>query len=42
MVDFNKGMMKFEGADSPIAIIFSTAVLAAVVGSLVWWALTLA
>ncbi|NJK72056.1 MAG: hypothetical protein HC926_01185 [Synechococcaceae cyanobacterium SM2_3_60] len=42
MVDFNKGMMKFDGADSPVAIVFSTVILASVVSSLVWWALTLA
>lgn len=42
MVDFNRGIMKFKGADSPLAIILSTVVVMGVVGSLIWWALNYA
>ncbi|NJL98745.1 MAG: hypothetical protein HC924_07995 [Synechococcaceae cyanobacterium SM2_3_2] len=42
MVDHNRGMMKFDGADSPVALILSASVVASVVITLVWWALNYA
>ncbi len=39
MVDHNRGMMTFRGADSPLALVLSASVVAAVVISLVWLAL---
>lgn len=40
MANYNRGIMKFRGADSPLAVALSTLVVASVVGSLVWWALS--
>ncbi|MGK7909628.1 MAG: hypothetical protein AB4040_20680 [Synechococcus sp.] len=42
MANFNRGIMKFRGADSPIAILLSTAVVVGIVSVLVWWALNYA
>ena len=42
VADFNRGIMKFRGADSPVAIIISTAVVAGLVGTLIWWAVNYA
>ncbi|NJK61821.1 MAG: hypothetical protein HC921_03235 [Synechococcaceae cyanobacterium SM2_3_1] len=39
MANFNRGIMEFKGADSPLALTLSTLILAAVVGTLLWWAL---
>ena len=39
MADFNRGIMKFDGADSPIAIVISTSIVIGTVIALVWWAL---
>ncbi|MDX2271534.1 MAG: hypothetical protein NW237_06225 [Cyanobacteriota bacterium] len=39
MANFNRGIMRFAGADSPLAIALSTGVVIGVVGSLIWWAL---
>ncbi len=40
MADFNRGIMQFQGADRPVTIAISAAVVLTVVGSLVYWALT--
>ncbi|HEY9846020.1 MAG TPA: hypothetical protein V6D03_07470 [Candidatus Caenarcaniphilales bacterium] len=37
--DFNRGIMKFEGADSPKAITISAILLLGSIGLLIWWAL---
>lgn len=37
--DFNRGIMKFEGADSPAAIAISAVLLLGSIGFLLWWAL---
>lgn len=37
--DFDRGIMKFEGADSPIAIAISAVLLLGAISFLVWWAL---
>ena len=39
MANFNRGIMKFNGADSPIAIFFSTGVVIGTIALLIWWAL---
>lgn len=39
MSDLNRGIMKFKGADSPIAIAISAIVIAGGIGFLIWWAL---
>ena len=39
MSDLNRGIMKFEGADSPIAIVLSSILVFGIVGALLWWAL---
>jgi len=39
MSDLNRGIMKFKGADSPIAIAISATVIALGIGFLIWWAL---
>jgi hypothetical protein len=39
MSDLNRGIMKFKGADSPIAIGISAIVIASGIGFLIWWAL---
>jgi len=40
MADYNRGIMRFQNADRPVTIAISAAVVATVVGSLVYWALT--
>lgn len=40
MADFNRGIMRFQGADSPITIGISATIVGLVVGCLVYWALT--
>ena len=42
VANFNRGIMKFRGADSPIAILLSTAVVVGIVSVLIWWALNYA
>jgi hypothetical protein len=39
MSDLNRGIMKFKGADSPIAIAISAIVIAGGIGFLIWWAM---
>ena len=39
MSDLNRGIMKFKGADSPIAIAISAVLVLGSIGLLLWWAL---
>jgi hypothetical protein len=39
MSDLNRGIMKFEGADSPAAITVSSVVILGSIGVLILWAL---
>jgi hypothetical protein len=39
MSDFNRGIMKFDGADSPGAIALSAVVILGGIGALIVWAL---
>ena len=39
MSDLNRGIMKFKGADSPVAIAISAIALGGSIGFLIWWAL---
>ncbi len=39
MSDLNRGIMKFDGADSPAAIAVSAVVILGSIGALVFWAL---
>ncbi len=39
MSDLNRGIMKFKGADTPIAISISAVLVLGSIGFLVWWAL---
>ncbi len=39
MSDLNRGIMKFEGADSPKIVIISTVVLLGSIAALIIWAL---
>ncbi|MEM6446124.1 MAG: hypothetical protein AAFY57_10570 [Cyanobacteria bacterium J06642_2] len=40
MANYNRGIMKFPNADSPLAVAVATGVLFGVVGGLIWVALT--
>jgi len=37
MSDFNRGIMKFDGADSPIALVLSGLVILSAIALLLWW-----
>jgi hypothetical protein len=37
MSDFNRGIMKFEGADSPITVAVSGIILIGAIALLLWW-----
>ncbi|MDX1976116.1 MAG: hypothetical protein SFT94_00435 [Pseudanabaenaceae cyanobacterium bins.68] len=39
MSDFNRGIMKFDGADSPVAIALSAVVVLSMIAILIWWGL---
>jgi len=39
MSDLNRGIMKFEGADRPLAIALSTVLILGGIGCLIFWAL---
>lgn len=39
MSDLDRGIMKFKGADSPIAIAVSAVLVLGSIGFLLWWAL---
>lgn len=39
MSDLNRGIMKFDGADSPIAIVVSAVLVLGAISVLIWWAL---
>ncbi len=38
MTDLNRGIMKFEGADTAIAVILSSVVVLGGIAALIWWA----
>jgi hypothetical protein len=42
MSDLNRGIMKFEGADSPKAVIISTVLVLGSIAVLIFWALQVA
>lgn len=42
MSDLNRGIMKFEGADSPKAVLISTVLLLGSIAVLIFWALQVA
>jgi hypothetical protein len=37
MSDFNRGIMKFKNADSPLSIVLSSAVVLSAISFLLWW-----
>jgi hypothetical protein len=39
MSDLDRGIMKFKGADSPVAITVSAVLVLGSIGLLLWWAL---
>ncbi|HEY9628092.1 MAG: hypothetical protein HY785_02175 [Oscillatoriophycideae cyanobacterium NC_groundwater_1537_Pr4_S-0.65um_50_18] len=39
MPDFNRGIMKFKGADSPIAVLLSGIIVIGAIAFLISWAL---
>ncbi|MEB3829504.1 hypothetical protein [Phormidium sp. CCY1219] len=39
MSDLNRGIMKFKGADSPLAIALSSVLILGGISFLLWWAL---
>jgi hypothetical protein len=39
MSDLDRGIMKFKGADSPVAIAVSAVLVLGSIGFLLWWAL---
>ncbi|NHC35762.1 hypothetical protein [Scytonema millei] len=42
MSDLNRGIMKFDGADSPKVVIISTTLLLGAIAALIFWALRVA
>ncbi|OWY68377.1 hypothetical protein B7486_26390 [cyanobacterium TDX16] len=42
MSDLNRGIMKFDGADSPKVVIISTVLLLGAIAALIFWALRVA
>jgi hypothetical protein len=39
MSDLNRGIMKFKGADKPIAVAISSVLVLGGIAVLIWWAL---
>ncbi|MCS6813555.1 MAG: hypothetical protein NZ772_08310 [Cyanobacteria bacterium] len=39
MSDLNRGIMKFDGADSPIAVAISAILVLGGIALLIWWAM---
>jgi hypothetical protein len=37
--DFDRGIMKFKGADNPVAIALSSVLVLGSIAFLIWWAL---
>ncbi|MEI6428965.1 MAG: hypothetical protein WCO45_11365 [Pseudanabaena sp. ELA607] len=37
MSDFNRGIMKFNDADSPVVIFISSLLILSSIAALVWW-----
>ncbi len=42
MSDFNRGIMKFDGADKPIVLILSAVIILSGITFLIWWGLNTA
>jgi hypothetical protein len=42
MSDFNRGIMKFEGADTPVAVAISASIILSAIAFLIWWGLSIA
>jgi hypothetical protein len=42
MSDFNRGIMKFDGADSPLAILLSASAILAAIAFLIYWGISTA
>jgi len=40
MSDFNRGIMKFDGADKPVVLILSALVIFSGIAFLIWWGLS--
>jgi hypothetical protein len=39
MSDLDRGIMKFKGADSPVAVALSTVLILGAIAALIWWAI---
>jgi len=37
MSDFNRGIMKFKNADSPLSLVISSVVVLSAIAFLLWW-----
>ncbi len=37
MSDFNRGIMKFKNADSPLSLMLSSVVVLSAIAFLLWW-----
>ncbi len=37
MSEFNRGIMKFDDADSPLAVALSAIFVLGIIGGLLWW-----
>lgn len=42
MSDFNRGIMKFDGADKPLVLILSAVAILSGIAFLIWWGLSTA
>lgn len=42
MSDLNRGIMKFEGADTPKVVVISTVLILGAIAALIFWALQVA
>jgi hypothetical protein len=42
MSDFNRGIMKFDGADNPVVILLSASAILASIAFLIWWGISTA
>ncbi len=40
MSDFNRGIMKFDNADSPVVIVLSAVFILGTISALLWWGYT--
>ncbi|AFY69737.1 hypothetical protein Pse7367_1446 [Thalassoporum mexicanum PCC 7367] len=42
MSDFNRGIMKFDGADTPVTVAISASIILSAIAFLIWWGLSIA